>query len=124
MQAGGRGRTWIAFLLLTRAGLPSFVATRFLALDLLQPSLLSSISSLALTNLNYLSLHRSLVSGLSDDTSSLSPRPHSLASAPSPLPLLGTRSTYYLFKLRDRTTTIVQYSNKICYSGPLFHTIF
>ena len=48
------------FLLLTQAGLPSFVATSLLALDLLQPSLLSS---LAFTNLNHLSLNLSLVRG-------------------------------------------------------------
>ena len=61
MQAGGRG---LPFLLLTRAGLPSFVATSFLALDLLKPSLLSR---LALTNLNYLSLNLSLVASHQED---------------------------------------------------------
>ena len=55
----------LPFLLLTRAELlPSFVATRFLALDLLQPSLLSK---LALTNLSYLSLNLSLVAGHQED---------------------------------------------------------
>ena len=41
-----------------------------------------------------------MVFGLSDDPSSLSPRPHSLASVPLPLPLLGTRSAYYLFIIK------------------------